>query len=200
MTLEEFRARLVRVGECLEWSMARQPGGYGAVTIERRVWLTHRLSWLLHKGEDPGDLDVLHHCDNPSCCNPDHLFLGYHRDNMADKARKGRTNRAKITAQLAASIRERVAAGASQSDLAVELGIGRHTIVDIVRGRSWKWLDGPPLERKRRYRTKITEDIVRSIRAQAAAGVTRAQLAAAHGLDVSMVRNIILRLQWKHVE
>jgi hypothetical protein len=52
---------------------------------------THRLAWELANGPIPDGMQVLHRCDEPRCCNPDHLFLGTQSDNMADKVRKGRT-------------------------------------------------------------------------------------------------------------
>lgn len=74
--------------------------GYGwlARYINGKVrYLTaHRYAWILTRGEPKKGLHVLHKCDNPPCCNPDHLWLGTHKDNMLDKKAKGRCEGNKI--------------------------------------------------------------------------------------------------------
>jgi len=75
---------------CLEFIGARIPTGYGLIRVGKGMLRAHRVTWMLHHGSMP-TLHVLHRCDNPSCCNIDHLFLGTHADNMADKKSKGRT-------------------------------------------------------------------------------------------------------------
>lgn len=88
--------------ECWEWTGTRSTTrkaktGYGCIgvrepgvngTMQHRG--AHRVSWVLHYGEIPEGLCVLHRCDNPGCVNPEHLYLGTQRDNMADKVAKGR--------------------------------------------------------------------------------------------------------------
>ena len=73
---------------CRPWMGTRNRNGYGLLNL---TLCTHRLAWELANGPIPRGLLVLHHCDNPPCCNPDHLFLGTHADNAADRTRKGRT-------------------------------------------------------------------------------------------------------------
>lgn len=82
---------------CLIWQGARSYGDYGTVSIERLAFLVHRLMYELHNGpipdrESPGlrGFMVLHHCDNPPCCNPAHLYMGTAADNAQDAAMRCR--------------------------------------------------------------------------------------------------------------
>ncbi len=86
---ERFWNRCKQVGECLEWQGKRQRG-YGAVKINGKTYKTHRFAWMLTYGEIPTGLLVCHHCDNPPCCRPDHLFLGTFLDNNRDAIAKKR--------------------------------------------------------------------------------------------------------------
>lgn len=89
---ERLRARLVPGGpngECLEWTGATLKG-YGQIGEDGTIKYAHRVAYELWVGPvEDGEL-VCHRCDNPPCCNPDHLFVGTPRDNMHDMIRKGR--------------------------------------------------------------------------------------------------------------
>lgn len=95
-----FWARVVRADDagCWGWVGSRTPFGYGqmrARTHAPHPLLAHRVSWELHHGPIPEGGHVLHHCDNPPCSNPAHLYLGDQRANNADRDRQGRSHFAK---------------------------------------------------------------------------------------------------------
>lgn len=109
----------------------------------------HRVAWIITHGEVPKGMLVCHKCDNPPCCNPNHLFLGTHADNVRDCVRKKRKNPVHGERQWCAilsesdvrEIRRRyVFRGGKNSTLglAKEFGVDRSTITAITTGRIWK--------------------------------------------------------------
>src|SRR3990167_10034714 len=90
-TLEErFWEKVNKTDRCWEWTACLNEHGYGIISIKHWPNKASRVSWRLAYGEIPNGLFVLHHCDNPKCIRPDHLFLGTSHDNKLDQMGKGR--------------------------------------------------------------------------------------------------------------
>jgi hypothetical protein len=77
---------------CWEWQAAKSSFGHGRAKIGGKLYSPHRLAYEKHFGPIPTGKMVLHKCDNPSCVNPDHLFIGTARDNVRDMMSKGRAH------------------------------------------------------------------------------------------------------------
>lgn len=119
--------------------------GYGIFAIAGRLRArAHCFSWWASRGPIPTGIEVCHSCDVRACVNPGHLFLGTHRDNHLDAVRKGRKHAwglQKLCAQQVREIRARAATGELQRLIAADFGIARHTVSQIVNGRTWAHLD-----------------------------------------------------------
>ena len=120
---------------CLEWRGSISTNGYGYITFHGKQQLTHRVAWLLTHGDVPKGGHILHKCDNPCCCNPAHLFLGTHADNMRDKAIKGRVNTTKLNVEQVLKIRK---LDLSIKEIAAMYGVDRSTISLIRRRKTWR--------------------------------------------------------------
>ena len=84
---------------CWPFTRTKIYSGYGLYRVNGTRKMAHRYAWELVNGPIPAGMCVLHSCDNPPCCNPDHLFLGTHAENMADMVRKGRSTRGRVYAK-----------------------------------------------------------------------------------------------------
>lgn len=139
--------RKVRKGEgCWEWIAGHADTGYGTFSIGpgKRI-SAHRFSWLIAgRGRIPAGYYICHQCDNRSCVNPEHLFLGTPADNNADMRRKGRGSR--VGAQHVLSdddvreIRRRREAGEAVKDIAKVFGIDTGHCSRVSRGVQFAWV------------------------------------------------------------
>jgi len=87
--------KTVREGDCLVFTGSRNKAGYGVTQFQNYKSVAHRIAYALTNGPIPKGLLVCHKCDNPPCINPEHLFLGTHKDNALDMHAKGRGRRGK---------------------------------------------------------------------------------------------------------
>jgi hypothetical protein len=130
--------------ECWNWTGAKtmEYGTFERLYGRRRfIFMAHRLAWMFyHRKPIPDGMHILHKCDNPSCCNPRHLFLGSQADNMRDRDSKGRNGRAKLSKGDVYKIRRLLSLGTLQRKIAKRFNVDRGTISAIKQKRNWKWL------------------------------------------------------------
>lgn len=197
---------------CWEWVSGKDADGYGLFsglvngTPYRRA---HRWSWAFHNNAPiPKWGNICHTCDNPSCVNPEHLWLGTAMDNQQDKHRKGRANApfgeqipgSKLLEQQVLAI---IADPRPASRIAAEYGIAAGTVSDIKRRKSWAHLDAPVAVRQKRESPmkgrsdRVTPDIVREIRTSPMKGT---ELAKKFEISVQQVCAIRKRRAWAHID
>ncbi len=138
---------------CWIWQGARFSNKYGCINVgKRRNRLTHRLAYELWNGEVSSDLFVCHHCDQPLCVNPNHLFLGTDQDNMNDKVKKGRGNCGRGENQGSSILTEKevqqikyfcLVKEMSQRKIARLYKVSPQGINDIIKGINWKHVKCP---------------------------------------------------------
>lgn len=128
--------------ECWPWAGTKTRGGYGTF----RGTTAHRVAFERANGPIPDGLVVMHTCDNPSCCNPEHLRAGTQQENIADMWAKGRNGdlrvfgehhgMAKLTFAKVQAIRDLYRQGSKQLALASDFGVAQSHISRIVRGEN----------------------------------------------------------------
>lgn len=139
---------------CWEWQKGKIKRGYGVIHLskEKRRILAHRLSYEIFIGEFDQDLFVCHKCDNPSCINPDHLFLGTPLDNALDCQNKGRifpirsvahkrgdkvSRGGKLTPNDVKEIRTLRLNGMKRKDIADKFNITPEHVYGITSNKAW---------------------------------------------------------------
>lgn len=142
----EFKSLQVhRPSGCIEWTGVRHTSGYGLF----RGKYAHRLSYTWSVGEIAAGLYVCHHCDNPPCVNPQHLFLGTALDNARDMVSKGRHKPmapgtvlwSKLSPEEVAKIRRLLAQGACGREVAKLFNVSASAVSMIKLGRTWKRIE-----------------------------------------------------------
>ncbi len=147
-TPETFWSKIASKGvnDCWKWKGHILVSGYGGVKWKSKNVRAHRLAWELTHGKIPDGMCVLHTCDNPPCCNPNHLFIGTHQENMQDMVnkkriigKKGENNAtSKLKNKQVKKIRTMYEKGGQTIDtLAKIFSVSRSTIHKIITRRYW---------------------------------------------------------------
>ncbi len=129
---------------CHLFTGPKNDDGYGRVKVNYKQVFVHREVWAKQFGAIPAGMCVCHKCDVPNCINPEHLFLGTHKENMEDRARKGRYDNAgekapsaKLFAIEVKMIRKLLSQGERYKVVAAEFGVSVPLLEKIKQGKVW---------------------------------------------------------------
>jgi HNH endonuclease len=214
---------------CWEWQLGTSIWGYGLFNLKTEGFKSarraHRVAWeLLNKQAIPAGLWGLHHCDNPPCCNPMHIYIGTAHDNSRDAVMRGRFHtrsygqhargealpQSKLTETNVLEIVKRHRAGELHSVIAKDLEVSRATITLVVHGRIWRHItetletvpDNVQIHNhvgERHTHAKLTNEKVRQIMALFLQGHTMTALAQQFFVDYTTILAIVRRKTWKHI-
>jgi hypothetical protein len=152
-TVEEYffsKVKITKTNSCIFWPARKLESGYGMISAKGKKRLSHRLSYEIHFGKIPKGMVICHRCDQPSCVNPRHLFIGTHKDNVYDCINKKRNvtppihtgknnHHTKLTETKVIEIRKSYASGKINSyELAKKYNVTRQNIMSIVKLETWK--------------------------------------------------------------
>lgn len=143
---ERFEKYVNKTLPCWIWEGSKDSHGYGHIKDNKKLKISSRVSWELYRGKIPKNMFVCHTCDNPSCVNPEHLWIGSHTDNMRDSFSKNRMTRhrgedncrSKITMKIANKIRKLYSdKNITQRQIANMFKISNQLVSLIIRNESW---------------------------------------------------------------
>ena len=131
---------------CWIWKGGKSKYGYGMSYYLGKVDTAHRIAWKVYVGEIPPGMEVCHNCpggDNPICCNPKHMFLGTHKQNMNDcKYKTGhqvgsKNHRAILNEDKVLEIRSLRKKGVKIKEICQMFGLKYFTCLDVINRRNW---------------------------------------------------------------
>jgi len=144
--VKRFWSKVKKTDGCWEWQACKVQG-YGRFNVDRKSMLAHRYVLTLYGITIPSGMHVCHHCDNPGCVNPDHLFIGDDAANHRDMVMKGRSTRgernprAVLTENDVRKIKMLAHLGARTGELACKFGVWPAAISKIRHGQRWGHVD-----------------------------------------------------------
>lgn len=154
-----FYAKILIPNEngCMIWNGSKDPRGYGGfVGLHKKMTSAHRYSYQLHIGIIPKGMFVCHKCDNPSCVNPEHLFLGTNSDNHQDMLKKGRekdnsgtkNGMSKLDESKVIEIKKLLSEGnLTHKEIGNRFNISRQVVSSLKKkGMAWKIVENKAME------------------------------------------------------
>lgn len=141
LSIEAFWKNVDKKGEdeCWNWIGPKVPSGYGVGCVMGKRGYAHRIAYKLVKGEIPDGFNVCHSCDNPSCCNPNHLWAGTQKENIDDRECKGHHKGWKNTLDFYGRRRREIfkmrEAGFTQRAIGEKFGISQPQVNSILHSR-----------------------------------------------------------------
>jgi hypothetical protein len=140
--MQRFYDKVEKTDSCWQWLAHKDQNGYGQFSFKGKVEYAHRVSYILFNGEFDNNLQICHSCDNPSCVNPEHLFLGTHKENMIDMSKKLRQHSQKLNQEQVLEIRKNLENSYRGicKYLALKYNVSEQTIYFIRDRKKWAWL------------------------------------------------------------
>lgn len=171
---ERFWPKVARGDGCWLWTAAIHRNGYGKFNIGGKILLAHRVAWSLAVGTVAEGSYICHHCDNPGCVRPDHLFIGTPVDNRQDSIKKGRDRIGNLKKDESEYYRPKLVPSTRNTE-------------NLLRGSECTW-------------AKLTEEKVREIRRRyISSRISQRRLADEYKVSVMTINDVVHRRKWKHI-
>jgi len=201
---ERIEACIISKDGC--W-LTKYTGGRPKIRINGKNHLLARKVYEVYKSVSPGNMLVCHTCDNPHCINPEHLFLGTHKDNMLDRNRKGRQAKgsrhghAKLTETQVMKIRDLLSEKTLRiCQIAEIFGVKPGIISDINTGKKWTHVQGIGARiNLRRSNAKLNDDQVKQIKKMLFEGISTRKIGQQFGVDHKTIVAIRQNKTWVHI-
>lgn len=179
---------------CWEWTAGAVKAGYGIFWGGGLMLYAHRVALHLSQGNIPSDLLSLHHCDNPGCCNPAHLYVGTTSDNAIDRHKRGRARSIAGDDNPSRKHPECMLRG-EDHPFRKNPGLAARGEKHGSKTKPWRVARG-----ERQSQAKLKDHEVRSIRAMfATGGYTKAEIAKKYNVTLSNVWYIVSGKTWRHL-
>lgn len=200
--------------DCWIWKGAISNNRYGHMNYDGKDEYSHRLCYMISYGEIPENMEVCHNCNNPLCCNPRHLCIGTHQDNMRYMVDTGRSTKGEkhpnhlLTEEEIDQIRDKYSKSKDkikQSDLAMMYEVSTHAISDVICNKTWKddnYVRTVSYEHQQRLgdingSSKLTWEKVRQIRQKHKNRIRSDYLAKEFNVSNGCISLIINNKTWK---